>query len=298
MSTNKRKIGLYSLKIYNRQKLQLKDDQLVQYFNTLIRFISAKNFEEKKEKIESSNKFYYISYHSIISHKGWVYLRGEPIFIIFESAKVGHRPDLIDEVTGIKRENPKTYNEGEDEITHIAFKYKSDEIIFAIEERKAGVTIGQIIKYFNKYILQFPIKKHCDIIYDIIPYDGFLENLEKFKKIQVGTIYINQQDIGSEFLNIAEFGDSVRDTIEVSFKAPARQSIKHMLVSQWYNMTGRERKIDRIRLEGKSLDGSNLRLDTDSLRLTKHIDARILQDTGIVESGNMFDSLNTILKDL
>lgn len=298
MSTNKRKIGLYSLKIYNRNKSQLKDDQLVRYFNTLIRFISAKNFEEKKGKIEYSNKFYYVSYHSIMSHNVWAYLTGEPIFIIFESAKVGHRPDLIDEVTGIKRENPKTYNEGEDEITHIAFKYKPDEIIFAIEERKVGVTIGQIVKYFNKYILQFPIKKHYDIIYDIIPYDGFLENLEKFKKIQVGTIYISQQDIGSEFLNIAEFGDSVRDTIEVSFKAPVKQSIKHRLVSQWYNMTGRERKIDRIRLEGKSLDGTNIRLDTDSLRLTKHIDARILQDTGIVESGNMFNSLNTILKDL
>lgn len=160
------------------------------------------------------------------------------------------------------------------------------------------MTISQIVNYFNKYISQLPEEKQYLIGYNIIPYNGFLENLDKFERISIGTIFINQQDIGSEFLNAAEFGKSVRDNIEVTFKAPSRKSIKRGLVKEWYDLTGRKSKINRIRLEGKSVDGARIRLDTESLKLIKHVDAKILEDTGLVDSDDLFVHLNALVKEL
>lgn len=298
MSTNKRKIGLYSFEIVNKNNIKLTDRELVKYFNTLIRYINAKEFSVKKDKIDTSNKFYYISYHDIKRKSIDKYLQGETVSVIFESAKIGHRPKLIDEITGVKRENPKTFNEGEDELTHLVYKYKQNEIVFALEERKVGLTASQIVKYLNKYILEFTPKKHYEISYNIIPYNDFLENLKKFETIQVGTIYIDQQEVGSEFLDIAEFGETVRDPIEMVFKAPVRKTIKRELITKWYDFTHRSKKIKRIRLEGKSFEGAKIRLDTNSLKLTEHIDVKLIPDTGIVESNDVFNQLGTLIEKL
>ena len=145
MSTNKRKIGLYSFEIVNKNNIKLTERKLLRFFNTLVRFISAKEFSAKKEKIDTSNKFYYMSYHDIKRKNVDKYLKDESVSVIFESAKIGHSPKLIDETTGLKRENPKTYNEGEDELTHLVFKYKQNEILVALEERRGSVAKNQNI---------------------------------------------------------------------------------------------------------------------------------------------------------
>jgi hypothetical protein len=247
---------------------------------------------------QNSEEPYFLSYHNVKDGTPDTYQKGEAINLIFESAKVGHCPDLIDEATGSKRKSPKRLNEGEDENTHFVAKYKKDEIIVALEERKVGVTIGQIVNYLNKYISQLPEDEQYHTGYNIIPYNGFLENLDKFERISIGTIFIDQQDIGSEFLNAAQFGSSVKDKIEVTFKALSRKSIKRGLVKEWYKLTGRKQKISRIRLEGESLDGAKIRLDTESLKLIKHVDAKILEDTGLVESEDLFSHLNALVKEL
>lgn len=298
MSVSKRKIGVYSLEFVNKDNSKLADINLITYFNSLVISVNNTDFEDKKEKIEASNKFYFISDHNVKGGTPDIYQKGETIDLIFESAKVGHRPDLIDETTGSKRKSPKNLHEGEDERTHFVAKYKKDEVMVALEERKVGVTIGQLVKYFNKYISQLPEEKQYLIGYNIIPFNGFLENLNEFERISIGTIFIDQQDIGSEFLNVAQFGNSVKENIEVTFKAPSRESIKRGLVKKWYDLTGRNNKINRIRLEGKSVDGARIRLDTESLKLVKHVDAKILEDTGLVDSDDLFVHLNALVKEL
>jgi hypothetical protein len=59
LSVSKRKIGLYSLEFVNKENSKLTDIKLINYFNLLIQNINGKEFKVKKEKIDTSNKFYF-----------------------------------------------------------------------------------------------------------------------------------------------------------------------------------------------------------------------------------------------
>lgn len=71
-----------------------------------------------------------------------------------------------------------------------------------------------------------------------------------------------------------------------------------MLLNHFIILQETEKKINRIRVEGVSYDDSNIKLDTDSLKLIKHINVTVNEDTGIVDSEDMFNNLNTTLKDI
>ena len=74
--------------------------------------------------------------------------------------------------------------------------------------------------------------------------------------------------------------------------------MKKMLLNHFIILQETEKKINRIRVEGVSYDDSNIKLDTDSLKLIKHINVTVNEDTGIVDSEDMFNNLNTTLKDI
>jgi len=205
---------------------------------------------------------------------------------------------LVDEKTGAKRDNPKTLHEGEAEITHLSIKYDIDKLFMAIEERKVGVTIGQIAIYLNGFIHKFPPEKQFFVEYNIIPYDGFIEQLPKFNRITVGHIIIDKQDIGTEYLDQAKFGSTVRNPIEITFKANNRGALaKGLIKSWWYALIGREEVIKRIKIEGVSHEGAKIRLDTESLKMVRNINVNILSDIGIVDSEDIFEQMKTILQD-
>ena len=289
MSANKRKIGLYTFEFIDKKTNdKLNGDNLNKYVNDLLKNIMDAEFEDKKITIETSNKFYYLV----------EFTNGEMINILFESAKVGHRPKLVDEETGVKRDNPKTLHEGEAEMTHLSIKYDADMLILALEERKVGLTIGQIATYFNNFINKCPPKKQYHVEYAIIPYKGFIEHIDDFSRITVGHVIIDKHKIGTEYLNQAEFGRTVRNPVELIFKANNRGSMAKELIIDWWNkLTGTGQEITRIRIEGESHEGAKIKLDTDSLKMIRHVDVNVLQDTGIVDSKDIFEKLNTILQD-
>lgn len=67
------------------------------------------------------------------------------------SAKYNHRPPLINKDTASRRDNPKALSEGEEERTHMVFKYMGDEIVALIEEHKYGISINAVAKYLSHY---------------------------------------------------------------------------------------------------------------------------------------------------
>lgn len=290
MSVSKRKIGLYYFEFVNQEtNIELENEMLKSYFQSLIDTIIRTDFASKKVDVTTSNKFYYM-----VDITGTDEIRN----LRFESAKTGHRPQLIDEETGLKRENPKNLHEGEAEITHLSIKPIDNRMIVALEERNVGITIGQFSAYLNKFISHLPIENQHIVEHGIIPYDGFINHLNDFSRITVGHLMIEKQDLGSAFLNLADLGDSVRTPVKLTFKADNRSTISRTLIKAWDRVRGRSHQIKRIRIEGNSHDGTKISLDTDSLKMIKHLDVDLIEEIGIVKSEDMFEKLELILRDI
>lgn len=288
MSENKRKIAYYSLTFQNVIKKEvLVGSELATYFNELLSFIINKDFAEKKVIVESSKKFYYMA----------DYTDDKFVNIRFEAAKIGHRPFLVDEETGSKRDNPKKMHEGEAEISHMSLDFKEDEIILALEERMVGVTVKQIVGYFRSFIMEYAAEKRCEIDYFYMEYDDFIEKLRSLKKINVCKVYFSRESQGSEFFNFLPFDRSIRDSAELIIKPQVRQSIKKNFVEKAFEVTGEGSKLSRIRVEGMQDDNAKIKLDSDSFKLIKHIDVKIDEDTGLVDSADIFTKLNQNLEE-
>lgn len=300
MSAGNRKIGLYAFEFLNEKEARLEGDKLVKYFDYMMDFIKNKEYTDKIYDIPKTNKFYFFSECTKIETKK---------NLIIKSAKTSHRPPLIKKDTGHERDNPKLMDEGESEKNHLVTKYKNEEIIVALEERKVGVTIGHIVKYFNDFINQLPIEEEYFRNQDIesryfinlhiIPYEGFLEHLNDFGRITIGTIEIDKQYLGSEYLNLANLGETVKDNLTVTFKANRGDSILKEMIRELYNkFTGNNQKIKRIRIQGITPENTKIQLDTNSLKKIERVDVDLDDTTGLVSSNNIFEKLNIIVKDL
>lgn len=289
MSVSQRSIGLYTFEFVNpNDGDRLEGEKLADYFNQLLDAIISKNFADKKLEISTSNKFYYLADSQGTNTKK----------IIFESAKTGHRPYLVDEETGAKRDNPKGLHEGEAEIAHLVTKTKKTEVVVALEKRLVGVTANQIQMYLNKFIHELPPEKRFFVEYYIVPFEGFIEHLNDFSRITVGSIYVDKAKIGSEHLRYSELDlQSVKDEVELTFKSHRGDSIKKDLVRNLYKKFDKQ-EIRRLRIEGKSQDNADIKLDTNSLAFLRKIDVKLLEDTGLVDSNDIFDHLTGIISEV
>lgn len=288
MSVKNRKIGLYSFKLINENKKKLINQELINYFDELIQYIQQKEYDDKLFEVHISNKFFFLDNYT--SNKR---IRN----YLIKSAKTGHRPPLIKKETGEERDNPKLIDEGESERTHLVTKYNDDEIIVAIEERKVGATIGQIVNYLNSFNIQMPYEDHFFIKLDIIPYTGFLEHLRDFDRITVGIIEIEKKYLGTEYLEFADLGETTRQNIDVTFKANRRDSIIPEIITGLFNKF-KDGKIKRVRIQGVTHEKTGIQLDTDKLKKVEHIDVSLNDATGLVNKKDIFEKLNVIIKDL
>lgn len=290
MSVSNRKVGLYYFDFIDKNENKLNEDKLIEYFNGLLDFINAKDYEDKIIEISTSNRFYFAESINKDETKR---------DIVFKSAKIGHRPPLIKKDTGEERENPKLLDEGESEKTHLTIKYKYDEIIVALEERKVGITIGQIVKYLNDFNIQNPVEEHYSINLNIIPYSGFIEHLNDFKRITIGKIEMDKQYLGSEYLELADFGNTIKENITVTIKANRRNSIIPDSINKLYDKYKQnDTRVKRIRIEGYTAEKTKIQLDTESLKKIEHIEANIDDLTGLVDTNDVFEKLNIILQEL
>ncbi len=289
MSTSKRKIGFYSLRILNPKKDGKEVKPII--LKHLIDAILKLNKLERILDVKRSNKFHLLTFHSnkYNFHN-----------IIFSSAKYYHRPPLIDKDTAGLRDNPKQLSEGELEHTHISLKYSSDEIILLLEERSVGISIGKIVFYFNQYFRKILNDEHNTYVidYSIIPKGNFLQELDKLKRVRFGQIYTDKLILGSEFLNFAKRTETVQENVQIIIKAKRGHSIKETIKIIARKFYAENEKISKIRIYGNSKEGNQVLLDTDIVKMIEYIDVDPDSSTGIVNSDEIFISLNSILKEM
>lgn len=70
--------------------------------------------------------------------------------IIFKSCKYNHSPDYMSSTDGSERPTDKQLHEGDKELTHMCMRIDGNEVFTIFEERRNGVTIGGVIKYFSE----------------------------------------------------------------------------------------------------------------------------------------------------
>lgn len=75
--------------------------------------------------------------------------------IIFKSCKYNHSPDYMSSTDGSERPTDKQLHEGDKELTHMCMRIDGNEVFTIFEERRNGVTIGGVIKYFTRIASHF-----------------------------------------------------------------------------------------------------------------------------------------------
>lgn len=240
----------------------------------------------EKKMILPNNKFCLLDYH-----------RDDENYVVgyFISAKTRHRPNLIDEESLIRRANPKTETEGEEEKTHFVLKFdlNTKQIICLLESRNVGITANAIKKYMKNFI-----RNEIQIQYKFIAREEFLEEFDNLSNVKVGDIFIDARTIGSDFLKFGELSDTLQEEIMVQTKAKRGQSIKKTLKKAIDQLiSGTRSDIKRIRVQGRDNDNNPVVLNTDFAKKQLIIQAILDDETKIVNSEKLLNDMKDALRD-
>lgn len=289
MSIAKRKIGFYSLSVTQiaDNKREIINPIIIR---DIINHIMSLDKKDRVNDISKNYKFHLLDYASEVAMVQQLF---------FKSSKYHHRPPLIDKDTTEERDNPKKLSEGESEKTHAVLKYFDDEVILVKEDRMHGMSIKNIVYYFNKFLWQMrhdadnPINYVVD--FSIIPNDDFLQELNNLSRVIIGEVYIDRQILGSDFLNIASRTEEIQSLIQLNIKAQKKKSIKDAALEIYYKFTAESSLIKKIRIFGLNNIGERILLDSDLLKKMGYVSADLDESTGIVNSEQILESLTSII---
>jgi hypothetical protein len=292
MSIAKRKIGFYSLIVNDLSTpSHMVSDPII--IKDVIDYIVNLDKSDRVYDLFKNHKFHLIDY---------ALFEGGAHKLIFKSGKYYHRPPLIDKESASERDNPKTLNEGESEKTHIVIKYKDREAILIKEDRRSGISIGNVIEYLSHYLWlmrrDIDDKIKYSISFNIIAKDNFLKELNNLNRAMAGEIFMDRKLLGSPFLNLSSRTEEVQETLQLIIKAKKKKSIKETLIEIYHKFAANSSNIEKIRIHGLNAKGDSILLDTDLIKKIEYISTGIDEATGIVESNAFIDRLASIMDGL
>lgn len=287
-----KKIGFYSVQLVKRNDPS--QILLPERLKEVIDYISKlKKTDRKREMLD--NVFYFLSDVATVTDQPSIQT------LVFKQAKYGKRPPLINKDTLDERENPKKLPEGEQEKVHIALHYKDDEIVLLLEE-KSGISIKRFIYYLeefaNQLYNQLDKKRDYKLIYSTIAKKDFLTELNNLKRVFVGYVTTSKQLLGSEYLNLSDRTEEVRDNITIEIKAEKKRSIKDFFAEVYNSFVSSDKEIKKIRVYGFDDDDFGVTLDTEIIKRIQHLTLGTNILTGEIDSPAMLSKLISILKNL
>ena len=297
MSVENRKIDFYSFSFQeykNKESIDFWDEKK---FDLILKYIESLPMIERLVKDEKSKKSYYLSdiVHSDTSIR----------CLKFKSCKFGHCPPIMDSDTANERPTDKRMNEGEQENTHLAIRLDDCEGFVALESRKSGISMGTIVRYFNAmmkaYFSKNPKKGNLDyslsLFYSVVPIKNFDKALEDMTKLKIADIYIDKNFIGSELSNIVPDDDPfIKNDLILTLKSERGENILVRTVKRLYSsLANTSGGISRIRIHGTNTSGAKQILDSDLIRKTQNIEAK-LNANGLISTESIFSKLIDILR--
>ena len=287
MSISKRKLKFYSLKFLVKTNNSFNEADPLEKLRTLVNYFNGLPKQIKKIDLPN-NRFCFLEEFKEENN----YFLG-----YFISAKTGHKPPLIDEITLEDRENPKEITEGEEEKTHFLIKPLADkkEAILLIEDRRVGVSINTLKRYFGT---KNPDDEDFILDYKFILKKDFIEQIQKFERITAGTLFTDKKILGSPYLEFAEPENSMRDEIEIIIKTKRKKSLTKRLAEKFVNeiLTGTSGEIKRVKFSGIDYDNNPFILDTDNAQLTHYIEVDLEEVTNVVNTRDIYDKMKIVME--
>lgn len=223
--------------------------------------------------------------------------------LIFKSAKYNHVRNVIDTVHMEEKGRLKSQDDGDEEKTHIAIRYKvgNSRMICLHGNNFYGVTISKIIEYLTRKFECWRQQNHLaqknTLFKEIMLEDDFLRELYRMSKISLLTLTVDRQDFHDDFLRLAN-RDGVKETVNIQLRKINRMTdIPVNLVEEYYSEMNSERHIRRITVEGTNETGT-FKIDTDSIKKKQIINAQLSDITKEVMSDDFFAQAQNLLDNL
>lgn len=219
--------------------------------------------------------------------------------IIFKSCKYNHSPDYMSSTDGSERPTDKRLDEGDKELTHMCMRIDGNEAYTIFEERRNGVTMGSVIKYFNKllhtFLSQEGIEDNFYLWASIIPPDDFLTALDTADRISVAQLFVEKRVLGSGYLNLMDVDANSQNDLLMTLKSKPRQSLpKRALKQAFLSIATEGTEINRIRLYGKDINKMNITIDSLGGKRIEEVTVD-LTPNGIVDSYSIFAKIEEVL---
>lgn len=218
--------------------------------------------------------------------------------LLFKSATHKYRAPLLDRNSGNERDNPKRITEGERIKTHIAVRYKRNDVILCFETGMGTLQIQQFINYLNHFARQFHDANGTEMdyrfAYDIMVKDNFLTELRSLNRVMTGELFVDKSVLGSDALNYSERTTTVKHDLKMVISAERGLSIEGVLVDIFNRMNTGRSTIRKIRVKGKNENDNNVIIDSDLIAKTEFVDVDINTETGEIDTNTIFEQLVNI----
>lgn len=289
MSQELRKIGMYSICVKNRDTDKNESPKIISNLFTEV-------FKEISEK-----RIFKVAGKSKVHHLYGFTKNSAFENIVFHSAKYNHRPPLLDTEKATLRSNPKRPQEGEAEASHICIGYSKTEAYCVCEERQVGITIGQVCDYLDYFYKQlYPKGNRYLFEHAVIVKNDFLEALNSCKRISVATVTrdlkIKKVEDDMYDLTGRKNHKEIQEEYSIVLRAKRKSSLVDTVKSLYRNMGKSELGITKLTVAGRGQTGAPIMFNTDLVRAVERLEVSLNEETGTVNSAEMFERMRNLVK--
>jgi len=290
MSIQKRKIAYYSIEFHCAEQRSF-DSAL---FSEFLAYADSMSGEERIFNDATSKKA--VDFDSIYREEkeGLILYK-----VTFKSCKYQHSPNYMSSVDGSERPSDKQLEEGEKEITHMCISIKTNEAYTIFEQRKNGVSIGGVIKYFNKlfkvFLTQNGIVENLYLFASLIPPDDFLTLLDNSERILQANIFTEKRVLGTGYLDLMSVDPSLQDYLVITAKAKRGESLsKRAMREAFLKVSTEGTTTTRIRIYAKDIDKLDVVIDSMGVKKIDEITVE-LNENGTVNSHSIFARIEELM---
>lgn len=290
MSVQKRKLSYWGIEFASGDNHFFDAPQFCRFFS----YVQGLPDDEKLFRDEKNNKAVALSSIRDETKQGLRLFK-----IVFKSCKYNHSPDYMSSTDGSERPTDKQLFEGDKELTHMCMRIDGNEAFTIFEERRNGVTMGGVIKYFNKllhaFLTQDGITDNFYLWASIIPPDDFLTALEAADRVSVAELFVEKTVLGSNYLGLMNVDANSQDDLIMTLRSKPRQSLpKRALKQTFLSLTTEGSKVRRIRLYGKDINKMSVMIDSLKGKRVEEITVD-LTPNGVVDSYSIFAKIEEVM---